>query len=169
MKLVSQLLTLAVVSFGCVGCDQITKTAAQTSLQGREPIALLHGMIRLVYVENSGAFMSLGAGFPAAVRFKVFVLLAAIGLALFLVVFLRDKALRFSQALALGLIVGGGCGNLIDRLNLGVVRDFMQIGAGYLRSGVFNVADMAITIGGLMLLTAAIRRPRVDARQKNEP
>jgi signal peptidase II len=167
MKLISKLLTLAVVSFGCIGCDQVTKTAAQTSLQGREPIALLYGMIRLVYVENSGAFMSLGAGLPVAFRFWIFIVLTAVGLALLLSVSLRAKALRFSQALALGLIIGGGCGNLIDRVNLGFVRDFMQIGIGHLLTGVFNVADAAITAGGLLFLAAALLRARTARKSSN--
>jgi signal peptidase II len=52
----------------------------------------------------------------------------------------------------LALIVGGGVGNLIDRLNAGVVRDFIDIGIGSIRTGVFNLADLAITVGTVVVV-----------------
>jgi len=57
-----------------------------------------------------------------------------------------------TQRLALGLLWAGGVSNLVDRVLHGSVVDFMNIGVGWLRTGIFNVADMAITIGVLLIL-----------------
>jgi signal peptidase II len=66
-----------------------------------------------------------------------------------------------AEVVAVGAIVGGGLGNLWDRIQLGVVRDFMNVGIGSLRTGIFNVADMAITFGGIALLLLPLLRRRV--------
>ncbi len=167
MKALRKLATLAFVILGCIGCDQATKTLARASLHGQDPITFLNGILRLTYAENPGAFLSIGSGLPVGLRFWLFVGLAGAGLAVLLVVSLRDRTLRFPHVLALGLVIGGGCGNLIDRLRLGVVRDFMQVGGWYLRTGVFNVADAAITTGTLLLLTAAFWRPASSGRSSH--
>ncbi len=169
MKALPKLATLAFVIMGCIGCDQATKTWAQASLHSQDPITFLSGVLRLTYAENPGAFLSIGSGLPVEFRFWLFVALGGAGLAVLLVVSLKREALRFPHVLALGLVIGGGCGNLIDRLSLGVVRDFMQVGAGYLRTGVFNVADAAITTGSLLLLAAAFWRPASGGRWSNPP
>jgi len=159
MRLRSTLAILILVSLTCIGCDQVTKTAAEISLQGREPVMILHGLLQLAYVENAGAFMSIGAGLSVALRFWIFVLLPALAVVFLLFVSFRAKTLRLSQVLALGLLIGGGCGNLIDRVHWGFVRDFIQLDAGYLRTGVFNVADAAIT-SAVLLFAITSRRPR---------
>jgi signal peptidase II len=137
----------------CVGCDQVTKALAEQHLAGRAPVVMLGGAFRLLYAENQGAFLSLGANLPDAVRLWIFVVITGVVLALLLAYGMsqRDK-LRTWEVIALALVVGGGIGNLIDRVWLGVVRDFLFLGVGSLRTGVFNVADMAITGGALLML-----------------
>ncbi|HET9299470.1 MAG TPA: signal peptidase II [Candidatus Polarisedimenticolaceae bacterium] len=144
----------------CVGCDQVTKALAAQHLAGHPPVLFLGGAVRLLYAENTGAFLSLGAGLPEAVRLWVFVIVTGAVLALLLTyaVMHRDT-LRPWEMLALALVVGGGIGNLLDRIFLGLVRDFLFLGVGRLRTGVFNVADMAIT-GGALLMLLGLRRGR---------
>ena len=144
----------------CVGCDQVTKALAAEHLAGRPPVLLLGGAFRLLYAENTGAFLSLGSGLPEAVRLWVFVIVTGAVLALLLIyALLHRDTLRPWEMLALALVVGGGIGNLLDRIFLGLVRDFLFLGVGRLRTGVFNVADMAIT-GGALLMLFGLRRGR---------
>lgn len=145
--------------------DQITKIVAGDALAGRPPQEYLGGFLRLGYVENPGAFLSLGAGLPASARQIVFVALVGIALAAALAFALWPGKTTRSQALALSLVVGGGFSNLIDRLlNEGRVIDFLNLGLGPVRTGVFNVADVAITMALLFLLAEGLifRRRKPD-------
>lgn len=156
---------VAALLVACVGCDQATKALAYEHLAGRAPISLLGGTFRLLYAENQGAFLSLGSGLPEAWRLSIFVVVTGVVLALLLVYGLthRDK-LRAWEVVALALVVGGGIGNLIDRMWLGLVRDFLFLGVGQLRTGVFNVADMAITGGALLMLAGLWWGRRAEPR-----
>ena len=81
-------------------------------------------------------------------------------LALLLALTLRDSRFRVPEVVAVAAIVGGGVGNLVDRVQLGAVRDFFNVGIGPLRTGIFNVADMAITFGGIALIVIPLFRKR---------
>jgi signal peptidase II len=109
-------------------------------------------MVRFEYVQNKGAFLSLGATMPADARFWLLTVAVAGTLALLIVMILRQKTNPLTTV-GLSLLAGGGIGNLIDRIRWGSVIDFANVGIGPLRTGVFNVADMAIMAGvGLMLM-----------------
>ena len=136
-----------------VGCDQVAKTLARASLQASPPVSLLDDLVRFELALNRGAFLSLGEGLPSLVRYMLFVVLVGGALSLTLVFTLRLRGASPVQLVALSLLTGGGLGNLIDRLiHDGAVVDFVSIGIGPLRTGIFNVADAAITLGVLLLL-----------------
>ncbi len=161
MQKIKRILILLFVLISCVGCDQATKLVARQTLATAPVQEYAGGLFRLVYAENSGAFLSLGATLPATTRFWIFVVIAAlllIGVGIFALRSLQQTPLPVIVAIA--LVIGGGLGNLIDRIvNDGRVVDFMQVGFPWLRTGVFNVADMAIMTGvGLMLLTTVRSR-----------
>jgi signal peptidase II len=136
-----------------VGCDQVAKTFARASLASSPPVSLLDDCVRFELAQNRGAFLSLGEGLPGAARYLLFVVLVGGALALTLAFTLRLRGANPVQLVALSLLTGGGLGNLIDRLlHDGAVVDFVSIGIGPLRTGIFNVADAAITLGVLLLL-----------------
>ncbi|MCB0188836.1 MAG: signal peptidase II [Caldilineaceae bacterium] len=148
---------LVVVLISCVGCDQATKMIARQELATAPMQEYWNGFFRLVYAENPGAFLSLGANLHPDMRFWVFTVFVGLllsGLGWFALRYIQKAPLPF--VIAVALIAGGGLGNLIDRLLYdGHVVDFMQIGFSPLRTGVFNVADMAIMAGtGLMFIYA---------------
>ncbi len=139
---------LFILLFICVGCDQGTKYAAKHFLEGRQTLSYPGDFFRLSYTENSGAFLSLGAGLPENIRQTIFVVLVSIFLVGFLFFVIRNQELKLLAVASSALIIGGGLGNLIDRiLNQGAVIDFMNMGIGPIRTGVFNVADLAILAG----------------------
>lgn len=149
----SAILFLTVIS--CVGCDQTTKYTAKELLPSDSVIRLAEDTIRLQYTENSGAFLGLGASLSAETRFWIFVVLVSVALAVMLFYTVKSRTLPWIPAIALSLFIGGGASNLIDRLVYkGAVIDFLNIGIGNLRTGVFNVADVAIVAGaGLLVLS----------------
>jgi signal peptidase II len=136
-----------------IGCDQATKHFAKVHLAGKVPLTYWGDTARLIYVENTGAMLSLGAGLSGGLRFWLLTVAVAIVLAGIGVYTVVGKQLSLVGVLALSLVVSGGVGNLIDRIaNDGRVIDFMNVGIGSFRTGIFNVADMAIMAGSLLML-----------------
>ncbi|HWN09286.1 MAG TPA: signal peptidase II [Pyrinomonadaceae bacterium] len=145
----------------CAGCDQITKSAARRLLSTSDPISLLNGLIRFEYAENPGGFLSIGASLPAAVRFLVFVVFTASVLVMMPLLAFKECDKHPTQLIGLALITGGGLGNLIDRtMNNGLVVDFASLGVGSLRTGIMNVADVAVFAGAVLFLYGSIRNKR---------
>jgi signal peptidase II len=149
-----RLTLVSLVLAGTVGCDQASKQLAISHLRDEPAQSFLGGVLRLVFAENPGAFLSLGGRLPPAVRFGLLTL--GVGLILFvgLLYLVKSQQLGRLHTVALALGIGGGVSNWYDRLvNDGRVVDFMVLGIGPVRTGVFNVADIAIMLGlGLLLL-----------------
>jgi signal peptidase II len=159
-------LLILLLLVGCVGCDQLTKDVAQQYLAFETPRSWFHDTVRLEYAENMGAFLSLGGEFSKELRvilFQVFPALWLVGLAIVLFV---AKQMPPLSAAAWSLVLSGGVGNLLDRLlHDGRVIDFMNVGIGSLRTGIFNVADVCITIGVSLLVFEVFQRPRVSVNE----
>lgn len=140
-------------------CDRATKHIATALLEGTPPRSYLGDTLRIAYVENTGAFLSLGAGLPPIVRTAIFTVATGLLLLGFAAVAILHRWSGW-RGFGVALFVGGGLSNWIDRALRGSVVDFMNVGFGPLRTGVFNVADMAIMAGVGMLIVAEFRRGR---------
>lgn len=132
--------------------DQVTKEVAIHFLKGRATMTFLGDTFRLQYAENKGAFLSLGAGLSEGHRFWLLGVIVLVFLGLYSYHLLKGMPSREVVA-GISLVVGGGVSNLIDRFfrQEGSVIDFMNMGIGSLRTGIFNIADMAIVVGVLLL------------------
>ncbi len=145
---------------GLVLVDQISKLWAMQSLRFAPPISWLGDLFRLTYAENSGAFLSLGADWPAWARFVLMIGLNAVLLTCLAAVLWARPGIAWRWKLGWGLVLAGGVGNLIDRLLYqGHVIDFLNVGLGNLRTGIFNVADMYITLGIGWLFVVSLKTP----------
>jgi signal peptidase II len=145
-------LLLIVAALGTIGCDRITKRAASAYLAGTPDRSFLSDTIRVGYIENTGGFLSLGADLPPIARNAVFTVATGIALMALLGLTLTGKYTG-SAELGLVLFIAGGASNWIDRVLRGSVVDFLNMGIGPLRTGVFNIADVAIMLGvGLFVL-----------------
>jgi signal peptidase II len=149
------------VALATVGCDQVSKSAARACLRDGDSIALLDGNVTLTLAENSGGFPGLGSALPRATRSAIFTACVGLGLLLGLVWLLSAPRSGGLRLFAGALVLAGGAGNLIDRLvREGRVTDFLVLRVGPLRTGVVNLADLAITAGVLLFLAAPLtRRP----------
>lgn len=143
-------LLFAVLAAGIVAADQLTKSWIVATLDIGERFEVLGEYLRIVHWRNSGALFGLlpdTAGLFAAVSFVV------VGL----IVWYHAKAGRgILLTLALGLLLGGAIGNLIDRVRYGSVVDFVDAGIGTTRFYTFNVADAAISTAIVALLAMAL-------------
>lgn len=150
-----------------IGLDQWTKALATEYLKNRPPHIWLADTFRLQYATNEGAFLSLGASLPPSARY--WVLTIGVGLLLIgLVAYaMTSTSLDRFQVSAYALIASGGLSNWIDRARFeGVVVDFMNMGIGWLRTGVFNVADLAIMVGIGLLFLHSYRQERAAKAAK---
>jgi len=162
MTLANRSLVIFLILVSCIGCDRATKGVARSVLTETGTMSYFNGTLRFQLALNEGAFMSLGANLAGTARRYVF--LFGVGCLLFclLLFVLFHKPTGSDNAFSLSLIIGGGLGNLIDRLAFdGKVIDFINIGVGNVRTGIFNVADIAITAGIIMFMVSAIRAQRM--------
>jgi signal peptidase II len=135
-----------------VALDLWTKAVFERAFSGEPTMHFLGDTVRVGFVLNSGVFLSLGHELEPQTRFWLFVVGVSGVLALLAGLTLKDARFRAPEVAAVAAIVGGGIGNLVDRVQLGAVRDFLNLGIGPLRTGIFNVADVAITFGGIALI-----------------
>jgi signal peptidase II len=168
MRTISRFIVVMVTLCCCVGCDQVSKSAARAFLSSGVTESLFADSLRLQLVENPGSFLSLGAALPEHLRFGLFT--AAVAILLIGLVWMALFARRLAPArfVALALVAGGGMSNLIDRLLYhGRVTDFLNVGIGSLRTGIFNLADMAILAGALLLVLKRYGPPQPTAPTKS--
>lgn len=143
---------LAMVLVSCIGCDQVTKQLAVAQLKGQPARTYWGGTVRLEYAENPGAFLGLGGQLPPAARWVMTVVCNGIMTAVIFMLLVARRQVSLATFAAAALLLAGAVGNLIDRMRCdGLVIDFLNLGVGPLRTGIFNVADVAITAGAICL------------------
>lgn len=137
-----------------ISWDKTTKEIAKARLMDKGTVSYFHDTFRLQYVENTGAAMSLGDHLSKNVGFW---LLCAVPLTLLVCLFIY--AIRHSSELSMGkmlgfaLVIAGGLGNILDRFLFDRhVTDFMNIGVLDIRTGIFNFADVWVSIGAVVLI-----------------
>ncbi|MCB2193233.1 MAG: signal peptidase II [Deltaproteobacteria bacterium] len=145
---------LALIALALAGADQLLKAIMVPWLE-QGPVTIIPGFARLVLAYNTGAAFSSFATVQGARWMLVGATLVALALAAWAAC--GPLGRRRGTFWALGLICGGAVGNLIDRLRLGSVVDFVDLYAGNWHWPVFNLADTAITLGGVYLAWALIR------------
>ena len=138
--------------------DRITKIIAIDFLKGKESISLFYNTIVFKYTENTGAFLSVGSDFPDVLKYIVFIILPVI-ICLYGLYYCAFKLADKKMVIIIVSIIGGGLGNLADRLfNDFRVVDFINFGIGTLRTGILNVADMSVTFGVIFLAIYSLKK-----------
>ncbi len=156
VSLKSKLIPLLLTA-GILALDQFTKALIVASIPMQTiGYQFLGDFLRIIHVRNPGIAFSLGAGSPEALRLVIFVMVPLAVLAALVVFMVRTGDLTTLQRWALAGILGGGCGNLIDRIGRpeGVV-DFIDVKfyglLGMERWPTFNVADSSVVVCGILL------------------
>jgi len=134
-----------------IACDQISKNIVRKNLYNIEQVSLLGKYLTLTRVENTGAFLSLGENMPRKTKLIFLTILPLIVLGVVIVFLMTKKSLSVMQIFGSGFIIGGGIGNLFDRLIYGSVTDFLNIDLVVFHTGIFNMADVSVMTGTLIL------------------
>lgn len=140
-----------------IGCDQISKDMVRKNVEPMQYIQLVSDNFILTNVENTGAMLGFGADFSPILKMIFLQGLPLLVLLVLLTRMLQKSNLNGWMVLAFTFVIGGGIGNLIDRIAYGSVTDFFQIKWGVLSTGIFNMADVSVTVGALLLLFLVFR------------
>ena len=149
--------------------DQITKFWVQKTMRLYESIPVVPGLLDLHYIRNTGAAFGFLSGSHSDFRIPFFILVsvAAIGIILFL--FHKLEESEVLMPLALSLVLGGALGNLIDRIRLGEVVDFISFHYKAFHWPAFNVADIGITTGVFLLVLRIFLFDKRESARRDPP
>lgn len=147
---------IAVIALA-VGLDQLTKWLAVVYLQGEPSFPLWEDVLHFTFVKNEGAAFGMLSNHRWV--FMIFSTVAIIGISIYLFGFCKEKNW---VKISLAMIIGGGIGNMIDRVLLGYVVDFIDF--TLINFAVFNVADSFVTVGAGILIFYYLREVVLEIR-----
>ena len=144
-----------------IGLDQFSKFQVRERVVPGSRTEIIGKQLQLMNVENSGAFLSMGSDSNPTVKLIFLLIVPVIVLGIVLYYVITDKTLDKKSIIGFSCIAGGGIANVYDRLLYGSVTDFLYMDfGGVFKTGVFNIADMSVTSGMILLLMSSfIKRP----------
>jgi signal peptidase II len=154
-KRITRVVLIFLIVLVNIGCDQVSKKVVRNTVGQHEYISLLGNHLAVTNVENSGAFLSVGNSLPKNTKNIVLSLVPLLVLTFAFIYILFKQSIAGTLLFAICCIVGGGIGNIFDRITYGSVTDFLYINFGIFHTGIFNMADLSIVTGTLMILVQA--------------
>jgi len=140
-----------------IAIDQISKIIARANIDPTERINVIGDFFIMMNVENTGAFLGMGSDMNPTLK-VIFLLVLPVGVLGYLIYYiLKTKSIDRLSLIALSCIAGGGIANVFDRIVFGSVTDFFYLHINdTIRTGIFNVADMSVTFGMIVLLLTTL-------------
>ena len=158
------IIALAVAAI-IVAADQLSKLWVEEAFDLWSGVTVIDGLFNLVRVHNSGAVFGILADQRAIWPRFLFIGATIVAVLLILHLLRSNMAAHRSVILALGFILGGAVGNLLDRARLGVVVDFLDFHIRTYHWPAFNIADIAICLGALFLLISTYKSGRKKIKE----
>jgi signal peptidase II len=146
-------IAIAVIVFGG---DQVTKSMVESSIPEHAVIPIIPHFFNLTHVKNAGAAFGMFSDAPSAWKTAVLILISATLLATVLAFAWRNHRLHWESVVGLALILGGALSNLVDRIRLGRVVDFLDFYYRGYHWYTFNLADSAIVVGAGFLILQVV-------------
>lgn len=144
-----------------IAIDQISKIIVRAEIAQNEVIELIGNTFIMTKVENSGAFLGMGSEMSPTLKWIFLLILPVIVLGGVMYYIITNKTLDKLSLIAFCCIVGGGIANVFDRFMYGSVTDFFHIDlGGVFRTGIFNVADMSVSFGMILLIIASFKQKK---------
>lgn len=145
-----------------IGCDQLSKNAVRKNISAHDRVELIGDNFIMVKVENTGAMLGFGSNLSPLLKIIFLQAIPVIVLLVLLFRILIKTNMNTWLVFAFACVIGGGIGNLIDRIAYGEVTDFFHINIGYFKTGIFNMADVSVTLGVLLILFLSIRNRKLE-------
>ena len=153
MKKMPRIALILVIIAANIAADQITKVIARAQIEYNETIHVIGDYLIFTKVENTGAFLGMGSELSPFLRTALLLILPSLVMIGVFIYLVRSKDLTNISLWGLSFIVGGGIGNLFDRIVYGSVTDMIFLDFQFAHTGIFNVADMSVMVGtGLILV-----------------
>jgi signal peptidase II len=170
MKLSKRSIYIILVIVLTIAADQISKVIIRNNITLRstinpgERIPIIGDYFILMNVENTGAFLGMGSELNETLRIILLLILPVVVLGLVLRHIIKDTSLDKWSLFAFASIIGGGIANVFDRIVFGKVTDFLFIDlGGVFRTGIFNLADLSVTTGMIILLFKSLKKKEKQA------
>jgi len=169
-KAMSRVAIILTLVFLNISCDQLSKKIIRNKIETNERIQVIQDNFILTKVENRGAAYSFGANWDPMVKRIVLQVIPTIVLIVLLVLILTKTEYPKIVIVGFSFVIGGGIGNVFDRIAYGSVTDFMYVDLGFFATEVFNMADVSIVIGALIVLTHTLlyKKKPVDLNESLE-
>lgn len=152
MNLSRQVGVMLLIVFN-IAIDQISKVVVRNTIDPTERIKVIGDFFQMMNVENTGAFLGMGSDMHPTLKLIFLLIIPVVVLGYLVYYILTNKELDKLSVIALSCIAGGGIANVFDRIAFGSVTDFFYL---YLndtfRTGIFNIADMSVSFGMIILL-----------------
>lgn len=142
-------------------CDQVTKSMAREQIPDNEQIEVIGKKLILTKAENTGMMLGSGSDLAPTTKTILIHVLPAVMLSFLFFFTLFQTKLNHAMVLGLTFIIGGGMGNIIDRIHYGSVTDFLHMDFGIIRTGIFNLADVSIMIGAILIMLMSIFQKKI--------
>tara|TARA_B100000900_G_scaffold194363_1_gene164373 strand:+ start:863 stop:1351 length:489 start_codon:yes stop_codon:yes gene_type:complete len=143
-----------------IACDQISKVWARNNLESYTEKNIIGEVFSLIKVENTGAFLGMGSELSETLRVLLLIILPVIVLVSITIYTYIDKSLDKISIIGFSFIIGGGISNIFDRIIFGSVTDFLYLNfGGIFKTGIFNVADLWVTTGMILILISSFKKP----------
>lgn len=164
---ISRTLGIILLIVANIAIDQISKAIVRVEVAKSEIIPLIGDTFIITNVENSGAFLGMGSDMNPTLKLIFLLILPVLILGYVVYYILKTTSLDRLSLIAFCFIVGGGIANVYDRIVYGSVTDFFHIDlGGVFRTGIFNVADMSVSAGMIMLLIASFTNRKQDTPEE---
>jgi len=144
-----------------IAIDQISKFIVRAEV-GKGSVSEIFGDVFTLHnVENKGAFLGMGSDFSPALRITLLLILPILVLAFVLRHIIKDKTMNMFTLVGFCCIIGGGIANVYDRIVYGSVTDFLNLDfGGFLRTGIFNLADVSVMVGMGCLIVGSFKKKK---------
>ncbi len=151
-------LLITIVVLLSIASDQISKIWVRNNFESYTETSIIGDVFTLIKVENSGAFLGMGSELSETFRILLLIVLPIIVLVSITVYTYIEKTLDKNSIIGFSLIIGGGIANIFDRIVYGSVTDFLYLNfGGIFKTGIFNVADLSVTTGMILILISSFK------------
>jgi signal peptidase II len=162
---ISRTLGIILLIVANIAVDQISKVIIRAKIAENEIIRVIGDTFIMTKIQNQGAFLGMGSDLNPTLRLIFLLILPIVVLGFVVYYIIKKKDLDRMSLIAFCCIVGGGIANVYDRIVYGSVTDFFHIDfGGVFRTGIFNVADMSVSFGMIMLLIASFIHRKKDKK-----
>ena len=142
-----------------IAFDQFSKVWVRSNFENYSEKNLIGEIFTLIKVENTGAFLGMGSELSEIPRVFLLIILPVVVLISITIYTYIDKTLDKISIIGFSLIIGGGVANIFDRIVYGSVTDFLYINlGGIFKTGIFNIADLSVTTGMILILISSFKR-----------